>query len=309
LTKNWNVEKLPRYSEFQILIAAINMHPLLKYLIWPLLLYVAYCCILFLIQRQILYPRYLIPTPLTSPQKVPGLEQIWLDTEFGKVESWLFPPSIENTTDPAPAVIFAHGNGELIDFWPDELKTFTRFGLALLLVEYPGYGRSAGKPSQKRITEVFIAAYDVLTARKDIDSTRIVLFGRSLGGGAVCALAAKRPSKALILMSTFTSVGSFASRYLVPKFLVRDPFDNMAIVSSYSGPILFLHGKYDNIIPFRHGIALNKAAKNSKLMAYDAGHNDCPPNWDVFWQHIESFLREVEIIDDKSHQTSTSPSN
>ena len=92
------------------------MHPLLKYLIWPLLLYVAYCCILFLIQRQIMFPRSLIPKPSPSMQEVPGLEQIWLHTEFGKVESWFLPPTIENTFAPAPAVIFAHGNGELIDF-------------------------------------------------------------------------------------------------------------------------------------------------------------------------------------------------
>ncbi len=276
------------------------MHAVIKYMGVALIFYVGYCCFLFLIQRQILYPRYLIPTPSPSAQKLPGLEQIWLNTSFGKVESWLLPPATEHFSAPVPAVIFAHGNGELIDFWPDELKFFTRLGVALLLVEYPGYGRSAGKPSQESITEAFIAAYDALTARKDIDGSRIVLFGRSLGGGAVCALAAHRPSKALILMSTFTSVRSFAVRYLVPGFFVRDPFDNLALVKSYTGPILFLHGKYDSIIPFRHSVTLNKAAKNSKLIAYDAGHNDCPPDWGIFWQHMESFLREIEIIDRKS---------
>jgi pimeloyl-ACP methyl ester carboxylesterase len=276
-----------------------SMHTIIKYIGVAFIFYVAYCGFLFLIQRQILYPRNLIPSLPPSTQKIPGLEKIWLETSFGKVESWLLRPAVENPSAPVPAVIFAHGNGELIDFWPDELKSFTRFGLALLLVEYPGYGRSAGKPSQESITETFIAAYDALTARKDIDRSRIVLFGRSLGGGAVCALAAQRPSKALILMSTFTSVRSFAVRYLVPGFFARDPFDNLALVSSYSGPILFLHGKYDGIIPFRHSLALHKAAKKSQLIAYDAGHNDCPPDWNVFWQHMESFLREIEIIDRK----------
>jgi pimeloyl-ACP methyl ester carboxylesterase len=275
------------------------MHTIIKYIGVAFLFYIAYCCFLFLMQRQILYPRNLIPSLPPSAQKIPGLEKIWLDTSFGKVECWLLHPAVENPARPAPAVIFAHGNGELIDFWPDELKPFTRLGVALLLVEYPGYGRSAGKPSQESITETFIAAYDELTARKDIDGSRIVLFGRSLGGGAVCALAAQRPSKALILMSTFTSVRSFAVRYMVPGFFVKDPFDNLALVRSYSGPILFLHGKYDNVIPFRHSVSLQKVAKNSQLIAYDAGHNDCPPNWDDFWQHMESFLRDIEIIDRK----------
>ena len=275
------------------------MHTIIKYIGAVFIFYVAYCCFLFLIQRQILYPRNLIPALPPTNQKIPGLEKIWLDTSFGKVESWLLRPAMENPSAQVPAVIFAHGNGELIDFWPDELKSFTRLGLALLLVEYPGYGRSAGKPSQESITETFIAAYDTLTARKDIDGSRIVLFGRSLGGGAVCALAARRPSRALILMSTFTSVRSFAVRYMVPGFFARDPFDNLTLVRSYSGPILFLHGKHDGVIPFRHSIALHKAAKKSQLIAYDAGHNDCPPSWDDFWQHTESFLREIEIIDRK----------
>ena len=272
------------------------MHAGIKYLMIVVLVYVAYCCLLFLIQRQIMFPRYMIPTPAASAHNIPGLEKIWLETEFGKVESWFFSPPSATPSQPAPAVIFAHGNGELIDYWPQELKSFTRLGIALLLVEYPGYGRSAGSPSQESITEVFLNAYDVLSARKNIDASRIVLFGRSLGGGAVCALAAERPAKALILMSTFTSVRSFTVRYLVPKFLVRDPFDNLATVQSYERPILIIHGNHDTIIPFSHGTKLHDAAANSKFIAYDAGHNDCPPNWPVFWQDVESFLREADII-------------
>jgi fermentation-respiration switch protein FrsA (DUF1100 family) len=284
------------------------MHAGLKYTLFALLAYFAYCCLLFLMQRQIMFPRSLIPTPSPPVQKTPGLEKIWLDTEFGKVETWFMPPAAAVASHPAPTVIFAHGNGELIDFWPDELKTFTQFGMGLLLVEYPGYGRSDGKPSQESITETFIAAYDMLADRKDVDTSRIVLFGRSLGGGAVCALAANRTSKALILMSTFTSVRSFATRYLVPKFFVRDPFDNLAVVRNYKGPILILHGKQDTVIPYSHGIKLHKAAPNSNFVSYDAGHNDCPPDWRIFWKDIESFLLEIDLIDNKTRPNSILPS-
>ena len=168
--------------------------------------------------------------------------------------------------------------------------------MAVLLVEYPGYGRSAGSPSQSSITEAFVAAYDALIARKDIDASRIVLFGRSLGGGAVCALSIKRPSAAQILMSTFTSARSFAKRYLAPSFLVRDPMDNLAAVEQYEGPILVIHGRHDTVIPYSHGISLHKAARAGKLITYDAGHNDCPPDWEVFWKDIEAFLVENKII-------------
>jgi len=276
----------------------------LKYALFALGVYCAYCALLFLLQRQIMFPRALIPLPSVSVQNSPGLEIIWLETEFGKVESWLLSPTSATPSQPIPAVIFAHGNGELIDYWPAELKAFTQLGMALLLVEYPGYGRSAGTPSQKSITEVFLAAYDILSARKDIDPSRIVLFGRSLGGGAVCALAAQRPSSALILMSTFISVRSFAIRYLVPKFLVRDPFDNLEVVRNYKGPILILHGKHDGVIPYSHGKKLHQAAPHSKFITYDAGHNDCPPSWQIFWQDLQKFLRDVDIIDTESPELS-----
>jgi len=272
------------------------MPTLLKYIIWPLCIYMAYCGLLFLLQRQIMFPRRMIAPPSPSAPKLPGLEKIWLETDAGKVESWLLPPDPGSAAGPVPAVIFGHGNGELIDFWPDDLKGFARLGITLLLVEYPGYGRSAGSPSQESITETFVAAYDALTSRKDIDATRIVLFGRSLGGGAVCALSIKRPSAAIILMSTFTSARSFAKGYLAPSFLVRDPLDNLSAVEKYKGPILVLHGRHDTVIPFSHGAALRKAAPRGKLIAYEAGHNDCPPDWGVFWKDIEAFLREIGII-------------
>ena len=271
------------------------MHPILKYILWPIGFYVAYCGLLFVLQRQIMFPRGMIPQPEQPLPEMTGLERIWLQTESGKVESWLMLPTHSSAGGAAPAVIFGHGNGELIDYWPDELKGFNQLGFAVMLVEYPGYGRSAGSPSQRSITDVFVEAYDVLTARTDIDPARIVLFGRSLGGGAVCALSLKRPSAAMILMSTFTSARSFAKRYLAPSFLVRDPMDNLAAVQQYSGPILIMHGRQDTIIPYSHGKILKNAAARGSLITYEAGHNDCPPDWHVFWRDVGVFLRENKI--------------
>ena len=272
------------------------MPVLLKYILWPVILYLAYCGFLFLMQRQIMFPRNQIPQPVQSQPEIGGLEKIWLALDGGKVEAWFLPPVDAPAKKPAPAVIFGHGNGELIDFWPEELERFTRLGIALLLVEYPGYGRSAGNPSEESITQTFVAAYDNLTSRKDIDPARIVFFGRSMGGGAVCALARHRPSAAIILMSTFTSAKSLAKKFLLPPFLVRDPFDNLAVVKSYPGPVLIIHGKHDSIIPFSHAKALHAAAQQGEIIAYNAGHNDCPPDWNVFWKDVEGFLLENNII-------------
>ncbi|MFH1993197.1 MAG: alpha/beta hydrolase [Pseudomonadota bacterium] len=271
----------------------IRVNTLIKIVSLTIFCYLAYCALLFVMQRQMMFPRGLIEAPPENP-KISGLERIWIHTSFGKVETWFLPPSQDFT--PAPAVIFAHGNGELIDFWPQELKTFNRFGVGVLLVEYPGYGRSQGSPSQVSIEETFAAAYDMLIARKNVDASKIILFGRSLGGGAVCALASVRPSAALILMSTFTSARSFAAKYLAPGFLVRDPFDNLRGVQTYPGPILVMHGRFDEVIPYRHGVSLFQAAPKGKMITYESGHNDCPPNWNVFWQDVESFLREAGVI-------------
>jgi pimeloyl-ACP methyl ester carboxylesterase len=270
--------------------------PLLKIAVTLLLGYAAYCGLLFLLQRQVLFPRYLIPSPGAQDTVRMGVEVLWVDTPFGEVEAWYRPPAAGAAAGPAPAVIFAHGNGELIDFWPPVLERFARLGVGLLLVEYPGYGRSAGSPSQAAIGETFTRAYDRLIARPDVDPERIVLFGRSLGGGAVCELSLTRPARALILMSSFTSVRAFAIRYLAPAFLIRDPMDNLAAVRRFEGPVLVIHGRSDEVIPFAHGKALAAAAHDGKMIAYDAGHNDCPPDWEVFWRDVELFLHDAGVL-------------
>ena len=261
-------------------------------------IYIVYCILMFVMQRVMLFPRGMIGVPSGGPPKIKGLETLWLNTSYGKVESWYLPPTGEKEVHPAPVVIFAHGNGELIDFWPQELSRFNEMGMGLLLVEYPGYGRSEGKPSEDSISETFLMAYDLISKRNDVDPERVILLGRSLGGGAVCAIAANRPSAAMILMSSFTSVKAFAPRYLAPKFLVRDPFDNLSVVKSYPNPILIIHGNRDEVIPYSHGRKLYQAAKSAKMITYRSGHNDCPPDWEVFWRDIESFLRDNKILND-----------
>jgi fermentation-respiration switch protein FrsA (DUF1100 family) len=280
-------------SDLKIITGKIKMP--IKIILWTLSFYLIYCGFLFLMQRQILFPRYLIGTQSES-EDLPFMEKIWIKTSFGKTEAWFLPPDPMNNVEPSPAVIFAHGNGELIDFWPDELKRFNHFGIGVMLLEYPGYGRSEGKPSQKNITETFNNAYNILIERKDVDPAKIILFGRSLGGGAVCTLAAERPSAALILMSTFTSARSFAKKYLAPGFLVRDPFNNLTVVRNYPKPVLVFHGKFDEVIPYSHGMALCKSAPHATMITYESGHNDCPPDWEIFWRDLETFLNASGII-------------
>ena len=265
-------------------------------------MYAAYCGLLFLLQRSLVFPLTRSGARPVLQEEYPSREVIWLETSFGRVESWYFPARDRGETAgvgsdgapmPAPAVGIAHGNAELIDYLPPAFLRFTDLGFAVLMVEYPGYGDSEGSPSQETVTETFVTAYDMLAARPEIDPDRIVAFARSLGGGAVCALAAERPVAALILLSTFTSLRDMAGRYLVPGVLVRDSFDTRRVLGSYPRPVLILHGTEDTIIPHHHGEKLAAGALQGRLISYPCGHNDCPADWEQFWEDVHSFLLDV----------------
>lgn len=255
------------------------------------LIYAALCGLMAASQHRLMFPRSLIPQ--TSGKVPPGIEQLWLPTSFGNVEAWFLPARVE-VSRPAPVVIFAHGNAELIDFWPETLSGFQSRGFHVLLVEYPGYGRSQGEPSQKTITEAFTLAFDTAIRRPDVDQNQVILLGRSIGSGAVCALADKRPAKALILMSSLSRVRDVAPATWLPPFLLQSPFDNLSVVSRFKGPILIIHGEHDSIIPLAHGQRLAKASPTSKLVTWPCDHNDCPPNWTLFWRETDGFLSSID---------------
>jgi pimeloyl-ACP methyl ester carboxylesterase len=268
----------------------------IKILAGLFILYAMYCGALYVKQRQILFPKHLLQPVDDAARHIPNLEKRFLDLPFGKVETWFLPPSGKTAAGPAPAVIFAHGNGELIDDWPRELVPLTRMGIGVLLVEYPGYGRSEGEPTERTVRQTLEAAYDAVVRRPDVAPDRIILLGRSLGGGAVCTITDTRPSAALILMSTFTGVKGMAAKFYAPPFLIRDPFDNLSAVSRYKGPILIVHGSHDNVVPYSHGKRLHRAASGSTLITYESGHNDCPPDWADFWNSIEGFLKKNGVV-------------
>jgi fermentation-respiration switch protein FrsA (DUF1100 family) len=185
-----------------------------------------------------------------------------------------------------------HGNGELADYWTGEFDEPRAWGVGVLLVEYPGYGRAPGAPSEKSITESVRALYAWAQNDPRIDPMRIVSYGRSLGGGAAARLAVDRKVGALILESAFTSVADFAARFLLPSFLIRDRFDTRTALASYRGPLLMIHGRLDTIVPIEHGRELSKLVPGATLRELSCGHNDCPRQWDT----IEVFLRDAGVI-------------
>jgi fermentation-respiration switch protein FrsA (DUF1100 family) len=254
--------------------------------------YVGYGALCFALQRTLLYPGRSIRVPAGTPADIVAN---WPENGSGKAETWFFPATIPDARR-RPALVFFHGNGEVIDLLAADAGMFRELGLHVLLVEYPGYGRSAGSPSEAAITAAAVAAYDLLAARPDVDSARIIAFGRSLGCGAACALARQRPVSALILQSPFTSTRPFARKFLLPGFLLRDVFDNRAVLATYRGPCLIFHGTRDDIVPVAHGRELAAIASRGEFVPLNCAHNDCPPDWGAFRLTISRFLKVQGIL-------------
>ena len=258
-----------------------------------------YWMVLSALQKQILFPGTAYEGANIPDERLSkaGIERWWFSIEDGEVEAWWMPaPTTKG------AIIFAHGNGELIEMWPEPLSAFHRFGLGVLLVEFPGYGRSTGEPGIETIRDVFLQGYDRLVEDSGIDADRVIGFGRSLGGGAIAELARHRELGGMIFASTFTSVRAMARKFLLPGMLVRDDFDVLGAVERFDGPVLVVHGTRDEIIPFSHGQELASAKDDATLVAYDAGHNDCPPNWQKFYEDVGSWLQSHGLAGDQASE-------
>jgi pimeloyl-ACP methyl ester carboxylesterase len=220
------------------------------------------------------------PAPVSEPVLADGARRAWIEAGQSRVEAFLLPARGEGSRA-SPLLLYAHGNGELVDFWLEAFEPLRARGISVLLVEYPGYGRSTGFPSEASVRDAFTAAYDWALGQPGVDPARIVGYGRSLGGGAVAALAEVRPLAALILESTFTSVGDVAhDAFGVPASWIRNAFDNLAVVRGYPAPVLVIHGEQDGSIPVAHARRLAEAAPDAELLILRCGHNDCARPWD-----------------------------
>jgi pimeloyl-ACP methyl ester carboxylesterase len=255
--------------------------------------YVAFLCGLFFIQGSIIYPGTKIAVA-PAPPEGDGIVPLRIATSQGTVEALFLP--VPSAGAQQPVVIFAHGNGEVIDYWVSALHGFQERGIGVLLVEYPGYGRSTGSPSERSIRAAMDAAYDRIALDPRVDRTRIFGFGQSLGGGAICLLARDRPLRALILESTFTSLDTFTARYWAPSVLLRDHFDNLSTVAHFPGPVFVIHGHGDPVIPWRQGQQLASASIHSTFRLYDCGHVCWDSVQPPFWQDATPFLLAAGLL-------------
>ena len=261
-----------------------------------ILLIMIYLCILTActhpIRRLVFQPHKIKSIP-PFPERVHNFEQFWQTTEQGDVEWWLFKGHGVDALHPGPAILIAHGNRELIDFYLNRAEAYQSMGYTVLLGEYRGYGRSAGKPSRKRIASDYKKFYDHLISMPAVDPERIIFHGRSLGGGVLSELSRHRPPAAIIVESTFTSIKEMA--HGAPNFLLSDNYDTLSALKAFQGPILIIHGNEDEVVPVKHALEMKKQVPAAQLILYDCGHSDGPPDWDKYWQDISGFLDEALI--------------
>jgi len=200
-------------------------------------------------------------------------EDIELPVAGGETtHGWLVPGPADIT------LIWFHGNAGNISHRLDNLRLLHDLvGATVAIIDYGGYGRSTGTPSETRMFA------DARATRRFVidhgtDPERLVYFGRSLGSAVALDLAVDQPPAKLILETPFTSLRAMAET-LFPRALAKlvpQQFDNLAKIGRVRCPLLFLHGDRDEIVPFAHSLELFEAAPQPKQFhrIHGATHND-----------------------------------
>ncbi|MGY6519499.1 MAG: alpha/beta hydrolase [Lysobacteraceae bacterium] len=238
------------------------------------LAYAAWLGLLYLQQRPMLFPGTGLGPALAQARLPDGASLVTLEAGFGHVLAIHLTAAVDD--GPAPALIYFHGNAETALHNVAAFGPVAADGVQVLIVEYPGYAGTDGRPGRDSLEEAARLGFDWLAAQPGVDPGRILAVGRSIGSGPAASLAAERPVAGVVLFAPFSSLATMARAYGAPALLLRDRFDNRAAIYGYTGPVRVVHGTRDRIIPFRHGEAVAAAADDGALWAMDCGHNDCP---------------------------------
>lgn len=248
--------------------------------LWTLLLigggiYIGFALLLFLFQARLVYLPHIPGRELSAtPEQIgPDYESVSIATKDGlSLHGWFIPAGRSRGT-----LLFFHGNAGNISHRLDSLAIFNQLGLDTLIFDYRGYGRSQGSPSEQGIYKDAEAALGYLIQERGIAQNDIVYFGRSLGGAVAAWLAARHPPGALILESTFTSAPDMAAElypWYPARLLTRLNYNALENLKKVSSPVLIIHSREDEIVPFSHGQRLFEAANQPKqFLEIHGGHN------------------------------------
>jgi fermentation-respiration switch protein FrsA (DUF1100 family) len=230
------------------------------------------------IDRQMIYfpDQELISTPADV-----GLEYEDVDftaSDGTRLHGW-YVPGVGKIT-----LLWFHGNAGNISHRVDNILMLNRtLGVNIMILDYRGYGRSEGSPSENGLYLDAEAAFEFLVSQRSVDpESELVLFGRSLGAAVAVELAVRHQVRGVILESGFTSVKDMAQRiypYLPMGLLINTVearYDTISKIGNVTAPVMVLHGDRDEIVPFELGEKLFQAASEPKRFyrIRGAGHND-----------------------------------
>ena len=260
--------------------------------------FIGLCAVLYLLQERLIFLRQ----PLTEDARqavraLPGVTEIEVTARDGaRLHGW-FRQSGENAGEPSPRglVIYFGGNAEEVSGQMFDAEQLAPWSVAA--VNYRGYGLSGGDPGEAEFAADAVAVYDRLAARGDVDPDRIVIFGRSLGSGVAVQLAARRPVRAVMLVSPFDSLRSIARRQypVVPvSLLLKHPFDSLALAPKIESPLLVLAGDRDTLIPPALSRRLHDGWTGPKRWELFPGadHNDISAH-PRYWPAMREFLASL----------------
>jgi len=175
-------------------------------------------------------------------------------------------------------LLFFHGNAGNISHRLDSIRQFRNLGLSVLIIDYRGYGQSGGKTTESGLYRDADAAWRYLIEDRGLSASDIVLFGRSLGASVAARLAAQHRPMALIVESSFSSIPDIAQElypWLPARWMSRYSHATRDYVRDVHSPLLVVHSRDDDIIPFHHGEAIFESANEPRtLLALRGTHND-----------------------------------
>lgn len=248
---------------------------LFRLIVMLVVVYAALVLMMYLFQPRLLFLPGVPGRELTADPGRVGLayEDIEFATPDGeRLHGWWLPQD-----DARGTVLFVHGNAGNISHRLDSLQIFAGLGVNVLIFDYRGYGRSTGRPSEQGLYQDAEAAWNWLVDARGQRPDQIVLFGRSMGGAVAARLATRVEAAGLIVESTFTSVPDIGAElywWLPVRWLSRLDFDAETAIRNARLPVLVVHSSDDEIISFRHGQRLVRAAgERGRLLEISGDHN------------------------------------
>ncbi len=233
--------------------------------------------VLWAIQRQLIY----YPDETRVPpagEVIDGARDVTVHTEDGLDLGAWFVPAAGPAPEAPMAVLVAPGNGGNRAGRAGLALELSARGLAVLLMDYRGYGGNPGKPSEEGLAADAIAASRALEML-GYPPERTIYFGESLGAGVVAALQVRRPPAGIVLRSPFTEladVGAHHYPFLPVRLLLRDRFPVVEHLSSSTVPVTVIYAEHDSVVPSALSASVADAAAVlvERLVIRGADHND-----------------------------------